>query len=294
MSVMHSVFAGVDTTVFTDASQAFPRIRWQEYPLGLSGFNIANKVTPTDLVDRWTITSPDADTLRILLADGVSGVTHTHQNVTGLFVIIPTPISSFAPPGVETFSQYRSVGGFAVEWDWTVANVESMGVSVGIIKLDGSSAIDTSGIAHRFFRRTIVQTGDTAVSEVNDYGTDPGGSNAKTVSTSAVSVDTIGTKVGLGALGRVNGVMSYDWKDASYNKQESNFGDLIANRGGGTFNPEETWDSGNDKISAVNYYFFMGFSGAGSTADNTGGAGTNIIDIKKIRYFVHSVGDWYK
>jgi|18_taG_2_1085343.scaffolds.fasta_scaffold00378_2 hypothetical protein len=292
MSVMHSVFAGVDTTVFTDASQDFSRIRWQEYPLGTTGFNIANKVWSS--VDRWTITNPDAATLRILLADGTTGVAHSQTATSGLFVVIPTPISSFAPPGVETFSQYRSVGGFAVEWDWTVANVESMGVSVGIIKLDGSSDITTSSTAHRFFRRTIVQTGDTAVSEVHDYGIDPGGGNAKMVSTTAVSVDTIGTKIGLGALGRVNAVMSYDWKDASYNKQESNFGDLIANRGGGTFNPEETWDAGNDKISAVNYYFFMGFSGVGNTADGAGGANSNIIDIKKIRYFVHSLGDWTK
>ena len=289
MAVMHSVFAGVDTTVFTDASQDFSRVRWQEYPLNVGGINIANKVTPTDSVDRWTISNPDAAPLRVQITDGTSGVNHPHLNVTGLFLVIPTPISSFAPPGVETFSQYRSVGGFAVEWDWTVANVESMGVSVGIIKLDGSSDITDSAATHRFYRRTVVSTGASAVSTVYDYGTDPGGANAKTVTTSGVSVDTIGTKVGFGALGRVNALMTYDWKDASYNKQESNFGDLIANRGGGTFNPEETWDSGNDKISAVNYYFFMGFSGAGTPA---GAAG--IIDIKKIRYFIHSVGDWTK
>jgi hypothetical protein len=108
------------------------------------------------------------------------------------------------------------------------------------------------------------------------------------LSTSAVSADTIGMKAIMGGGGRTIFSMSYDWKDASYNKQQSNFGDLTGNRGSGAFTLAETWDSGTDKISSANYYFWIGVGGAGGTATS------NQIDVKRIQYFVHSLGDWYK
>ena len=281
---MHSVFAGVDTTVFTDASQDFSRIRWQEYPLNVGGFNAANATN-------WTITNPDSDTLRLVL--GPVTVTHTSGNINGLCMVIPTPISSFTQPGVSTLSGYRTTCGISVEWDWVTANNKTMLITCGFINVDGSSdIIDPGGTGasstYRSMRRTAVNNPTDSQSTVQDISVDSTGVKNDSLTISAVSADTIGMKTIMGGGGRTIFTMSYDWKDASYNKQQSNFGDLTGNRGSGAFTLAETWDAGNDKISSANYYFWIGAGGAGGVATS------NQIDIKKIRYFVHSLGDWTK
>ena len=265
-------------------SDADGAIYWKDYPLAVSGFNAAN-------ASDWTISNPDADTLRILLADASGAHGITHLDVAGLFMVIPTPISSLAHPGVSTLSSYRTTCGISIEWDWTPANVETMGVSAGFINVDGSSGITDAAATHRVLRRTVVN-GTTTQSTVADVGVDSGGQAQANVSTTAVSADTIGTKVIMGGGGRTVFNQSYDWKDASYNRQESNFGSNTSNKGSGFFNIGETWDAGTDSVSSVNYYFFIALNGNGSVADNAGGAGSNIVDVKRIRYFVRSIGDW--
>ena len=261
-------------------------IEWQDYPLAVSGFNISSD---SGHIGHFTYTNPDADTLRITLSTD----NHGHTLGTGLItdalhMVIPTPIGSFAPPGVASYSSYRTLAGFAVEWDWAHADCESMQISCGLIRNSGASAI-TDVDLHRFFRKSTIQS-TTAQTKVEDIGVDGASAKSTNVSTSsAVSDDTIGTKIIVGAGGRTWFPMSYDWKDASYNKQESNFGDLTANRGSGSFNAGETWDAGTDSIDAENYYFFLGFGGNGNTAGTD-----NKIDVKRIMYFVHSVGNWYK
>jgi len=295
MSVMRSVFAGVDTTVFTDASQDFSRTRWQEYPLGLSGFNIANKAGASyGGSDDWNVTNPDAATLRIHLRDDTAGHGISQGFTDGLFLVIPTPISSFCPPGVATLSSYRTTCAISVEWDWTPVNVRSMGICCGIINVDGSSAISSAG-TYRYFRKTAVNNvTDGATCTATDVSLDSSGGTAANASTSATPADTIGMKVIMGGGGRTMFNMCYDWKDASYNKQESNFGDLTTNKGSGFFSLAETWDGGTDKISSANFYFFLAFVGTGTQVDNQGPSESGIIDVKKIQYFVHSIGDWYK
>tara|TARA_R100000789_G_scaffold81638_2_gene76931 strand:- start:1165 stop:2025 length:861 start_codon:yes stop_codon:yes gene_type:complete len=260
-------------------------IYWKDYPLALSGFTQYE-------ADDWTITNPDSATLRCVLDHTTGGHAWNKDDVDGLGLIIPTPISAFCPPGIEALSTYRTIAGIRMEYNVNNSPRNSFGAGCGIIKDDGSG-IDASTM--RVIRHTYHSS---TASDANTVIKDSCDDTTNTV-TSIAPTAMMGNRVMIGP-GIANCVLASYLPTATFNSKESQEAQLVNNAGSGTilnptargtgyFNMGETWDAGADKWAGgtANAYFLIDCLGTGTTT----GSG-NQLNITRIQYFVHSVGDW--